>query len=755
MESIKKFNALNGKFVTRKELSDLKAAALKEGSNEVSKRVGRILDRYPDIDAFNVNIKNPIKPGSGLGAPRHKGLEKDALDECGRLKPGFRYLKGGKLKKIEKKEKPAVNKTAKKQQATKAKKQDPVKIPAKKETKARAKKTETQVFEKRSIAPEAWIKADSKKTTSLVKKYLKEKYGIIVSVRSEVYSGGSSFNISYNLGTDPNVIEAEMKRLQYGSFNGMEDIYEYSDESFKGIILDGYRLDSYKYVFVRRELPEAFRMKLAKIFSDKVKFGEIPEFDGTKESFHERFRDRFSSAWNWSDMVYQYLQKDLNFATQDENEIKNLELKGSLAEKLYFTYEHNGKEYDTRKPVIHPTKMVKEKCIIKNEIKLIDFGTNSIAVIGHTGEIEDSLEDLGGIKNNKIMFEGKIHKGYVFHKKQTGAVSDILIDYSGESRPGLNGSLQIKKRASGRKNKPGYGKGLGFVNVPVSEILEPVSRIIPAEIIQAVPEEYKPVIPEKIIPIKPAGIANEKAKSVPEASAFRTKNPLVKSMAERSGSGEFFEFTGSLGSFIGRLEKKPKESVVITLDAPQGAGKTRLFFQIMNLCASHGMKVLYLSFEEHPDSELFTSKRDQYIDPENHDRIDTIAELPNGYADFKSLVPEYDAIFTDSFGKKETKCGGKFDLDNDQRKAFDGKVFFDIYQRTQDNKMRGGSLAQFDADAVMKIEKDPTGNYENNIAYFDKHRYHTQPLNLLRYNIFSQEMEGGAAAGNAEITEII
>ena len=233
-------------------------------------------------------------------------------------------------------------------------------------------------------------------------------------------------------------------------------------------------------------------------------------------------------------------------------------------------------------------------------------------------------------------------------------------------------------------------------------------------------------------------------------------------MVERSGSGEFYELPGGLGEFIGRIEKKPRESVVITLDAPQGSGKTRLLFQIMNLVVNMGMRVLYLSFEEHPDSDLFTMKRDQYIEPANHDKIDTIAELPNGYADFKSLVPEYDWIFTDSFGKKELLCGGRFDLDKDQRKAFDGKVFVDIYQRTQDGKMRGGSVAQFDADAVMKIDKDPSGNYKNNIAFFDKHRYQTRPLNEMRYNIFHQELEGTYAelsddseTGSTEIAEII
>ncbi len=76
--------------------------------------------RYVDADNF-VTLKtyqDTIKPlvleflkdvfnksNNSLAAPRHKGIAKEALTECGRLKTGYKYVKGGEIEKIEKKKK--------------------------------------------------------------------------------------------------------------------------------------------------------------------------------------------------------------------------------------------------------------------------------------------------------------------------------------------------------------------------------------------------------------------------------------------------------------------------------------------------------------------------------------------------------------------------------------------------------------------------------------------------------------------------
>ncbi len=197
---------------------------------------------------------------------------------------------------------------------------------------------------------------------------------------------------------------------------------------------------------------------------------------------------------------------------------------------------------------------------------------------------------------------------------------------------------------------------------------------------------------------------------------------------------EVFKIDGAIGKFLGQVEKKPVHSVVTTLDAKQGSGKTRFFFQIINALASTGAKCLFYSLEEHPQSKLFKDKIEQYIDPANYERITVIDEVED-WDDEKKVIEEHDMIFFDSFQKLP-----QIDLDNDIRKAFNGKWFFVIYQQTSGKSMRGGSKAAFDGDIILKVEKG--SDYRDNEVYANKNRYNDAPE--LRYNIFSQSLIGDA-----------
>lgn len=225
----------------------------------------------------------------------------------------------------------------------------------------------------------------------------------------------------------------------------------------------------------------------------------------------------------------------------------------------------------------------------------------------------------------------------------------------------------------------------------------------------------------------------------------KPKNPLIKSMAERKEKRneigneiKHFNISGPLADFFGKIEIKPVESVAITLDAPQGAGKTRLLFQAQEMFANGGYKGLFLSLEEHPDSSLILEKQDQYISPQNQNLIDTMGELPNAYEELVKLMDLYDVIYIDSWGKLLKKFP-KLNFDYDLRKKLNGKVFVVIFQRTQDGKMRGGSDTAFDGDIITKIEKD-VDDYRKNYAFFDKNRYQDRPSHELKFNIYSGEL---------------
>ena len=90
---------------------------------------------------------------------------------------------------------------------------------------------------------------------SMIRQYMRAN-GIAGSVRSESYSMGSSVNVSV-VDMSPAVVkdlEAYANQFQYGNFNGMEDIYEYSNSRED--------IPQVKYVFVRNEISAGLRQQI-------------------------------------------------------------------------------------------------------------------------------------------------------------------------------------------------------------------------------------------------------------------------------------------------------------------------------------------------------------------------------------------------------------------------------------------------------------------------------------------------------------
>ena len=200
---------------------------------------------------------------------------------------------------------------------------------------------------------------------------------------------------------------------------------------------------------------------------------------------------------------------------------------------------------------------------------------------------------------------------------------------------------------------------------------------------------------------------------------------------------ELYQIPGDVGAFLGDVEIKPKESVVITLSSPQGGGKTRTLLQFANAYA-YNYSVKIFSLEEHVESKVFKDKIAEYIDPANFERISVDSELPKGIDTIHEAVKDFDIIMTDSW-QKMLEINSRLSLDQDFRKKYDGKTFLFIYQQTSDGKMRGGSTSQFDGDIILFVEKFP--DYRKSYVYPNKNRYTKIPLDQLKYNIYSGKMD--------------
>ncbi|WP_101908099.1 ArdC family protein [Tenacibaculum dicentrarchi] len=209
-------------------------------------------------------------------------------------------------------------------------------------------------------------------------------------------------------------------------------------------------------------------------------------------------------------------------------------------------------------------------------------------------------------------------------------------------------------------------------------------------------------------------------------------NSLASKLANRQNKvAEFYKIQDkNISEFLGKIEVKEKESVVITLTGGQGSMKTRCAFRFINAFAQN-YKVGHASIEEHPESTLYWNKVHEYISDK------AMANISNpeikSISDLDKLIQTNDVIVIDSFAKLQEIEKG-FEVDKDLRKKYDGKIFIVIFQQTTDGKMRGGSKSQFDGDVILFTEK--FDNYKQNYIYQDKNRYQNKDLSDLKYNIF-------------------
>jgi nucleoside-triphosphatase THEP1 len=214
------------------------------------------------------------------------------------------------------------------------------------------------------------------------------------------------------------------------------------------------------------------------------------------------------------------------------------------------------------------------------------------------------------------------------------------------------------------------------------------------------------------------------------------KNSLAYKIANKPTHIDFYKVEQKdIAEFLGEIEIKEKESVVISLTGGQGSMKTRMCFQFINALAQN-YKVGHASIEEHPESSLYYAKAEEYLNQKVLQNIEN-PEIKS-ISDLEKLIQNSDVIIIDSFSKMQEMQKG-FEVDKDLRKKYNGKLFIVIFQQTTDGKMRGGSKSQFDADVVLFTEKK--SDYRENYIYTDKNRYQNKPLDTLKFNIFNKKLE--------------
>ncbi|MFK8297336.1 hypothetical protein ACI76O_05330 [Capnocytophaga cynodegmi] len=256
----------------------------------------------------------------------------------------------------------------------------------------------------------------------------------------------------------------------------------------------------------------------------------------------------------------------------------------------------------------------------------------------------------------------------------------------------------------------------------------------PQELTPSVAHRPEVFVEESLLTTEGETYQTEPVNTLPAVANHR-KGSLAEQLANAPTQTESYQIDRyDMAQFLGDMEIKNVDSLVITLTGGQGSGKTRFAFQFMNDLAQR-YKVGHISIEEHPQSRLYIEKAHQYLNENAMNNIE--AHDVRSLSEIDKIIRENEVIVIDSF-QKIKEIDSKFEVDKDLRKKYNGKLFLVIFQQTTEGKMRGGSKSQFDGDIILFTEK--FANYQENYVYPDKNRYNPIPADQLRYNIFQQRL---------------
>lgn len=250
----------------------------------------------------------------------------------------------------------------------------------------------------RSIAYKAELKANPTKSShsncaAAIREELKKLYPLHkFSVRSESFAGGDAVRVSWTDGLTVPQVDEVIKKYQYGSFNGMEDIYEYSNENDN--------LPQSKFVSSSRtisdELINAVKEELIILHPDLDQYGN----DNINDKLHHILYDTeipLNGAYT-------------GLVERGENEPYN---------RNYYKLS-----FDVPEVTPEPTETANFEAVeVKaGEIQIIDYSERAIAVIGDTKPIKEQLKAIGG----KFNFRLSCGAGWIFSKNQLPEVENLL-----------------------------------------------------------------------------------------------------------------------------------------------------------------------------------------------------------------------------------------------------------------------------------------------------------------------------------------
>jgi hypothetical protein len=239
------------------------------------------------------------------------------------------------------------------------------------------------------------IKTQAAQAAAAIRKELKENFPQIkFSVKSENYAGGNSVNISWVDGVPESKVKAITSKYEYGTFNGMNDIYEYDNVNDN--------LPQVKYISEIRTISnEIYEAAFAEALQKNAGWIE----NGVNLHGHNLWLMDNWRAWDGKQYLSRQL-KEVDFSAKAQPKpIKMISIDEEIKEEV---------------------KLNKLIDVGLLGCKLVEYSEKAIAVFGNTKPIKDKLKELGGRFNPFLIDNGKKCAGWVFAKSKRPELTQML-----------------------------------------------------------------------------------------------------------------------------------------------------------------------------------------------------------------------------------------------------------------------------------------------------------------------------------------
>lgn len=246
----------------------------------------------------------------------------------------------------------------------------------------------------RSKAYKAELKANPTKSSSAncataIRDELKKEFpAVIFSVKSSNFAGGDSVHVSWNEGPTTNEVDNFTKKYQYGSFDGMTDMYNYSNSRED--------LPQSKYVSTRREISEEV---------NDIVFKSLKSLSSEDCTDYEIKQD-----------CYRIISKTSFKPGATVTGVTTTGQNGSVEDFYTLTF------LLPETPELKETQNFEAVEVPAGEVQIIDYSEKAIAVIGDTKPIKDQLKEIGG----KFNFRLSCGAGWIFSKTKLPEIEKLL-----------------------------------------------------------------------------------------------------------------------------------------------------------------------------------------------------------------------------------------------------------------------------------------------------------------------------------------